>query len=87
MAMDLAMAQMVRKDYLIQWRAAAASATSDEDVGQKSRSVFYQNYPTSKIGATCDLERDHRWRRYIVSVKADYDTSFSKLLGIDRLDR
>ncbi|HRK97121.1 MAG: hypothetical protein KDJ26_08910 [Alphaproteobacteria bacterium] len=89
MAIDLAMAQMVKKrlSHAIDAAAlaAAASATSDEDVVTKVNQFFYQNYPTSKIGATYDLSVTIDGEDIAVSVKADYDTSFSKLLGIDEL--
>ncbi|OIN86274.1 MAG: hypothetical protein AUJ12_06435 [Alphaproteobacteria bacterium CG1_02_46_17] len=89
MSVDLAMAQMVKKrlSHAIDAAAlaAAASASTESDITAKVNQFFYQNYPSSKVGATYDLTVSIIGDDIAVSVKADYDTSFSRLLGIDEI--
>lgn len=89
MAVDLAMAHMVQKrlSHAIDAAAlaAAASASTESDINAKVNDFFYQNYPMSKIGTTYDLTVTLDGDDIAVSAKADYDTSFSRLLGIDEL--
>lgn len=89
MAVDMSMAYMVQKrlSHALDAAAlaAAAAAKSDEDVYAKVNQFFYQNYPTQKIGATYDLNVQIIGEDILVSAKADYDTSFSRLLGVDQM--
>lgn len=89
MAVDLAMAHMVKKRLSHALDAAAlaasASARTETDINAKVNQFFYQNYPADKIGATYDLYVTVEGEDIAVSAKADYDTSFSRLLGVDKL--
>ncbi len=89
MSVDLAMAQMVKKrlSHAIDAAAlaAAASASTEADITAKVNQFFYQNYPSSKVGSTYDLNVAVVGDDISVSVKADYETSFSKLLGINEI--
>ncbi|HOO50114.1 MAG TPA: pilus assembly protein TadG-related protein [Alphaproteobacteria bacterium] len=89
MAVDMSMAYMVKKrlSHAIDAAAlaAAAVANTDADVTAKVNQFFHQNYPSYKIGATYDLNVQIIGEDIAVDVKADYNTSFSRLLGVDKL--
>jgi Flp pilus assembly protein TadG len=89
MAVDLSMAYMVKQrlSHAIDAAAlaAAASTTDNADVSAKVDQFFNQNYPPEKIGATYDLTVSVSGDDIHVSAKADYNTTFARLLGIDSL--
>lgn len=86
---DMSMAYLVktRLSYSLDSAALAAAASGKtgselEDVVEK---FFYANYPAEKIGATYDLDITEGDGLVHVSAKANYDTMFMDILGIDEL--
>ncbi|HNQ91436.1 MAG TPA: pilus assembly protein [Alphaproteobacteria bacterium] len=89
MAVDLSMAHMVKQrlSHAIDAAAlaAAASGGSESDMNAKVNQFFHQNYPENKIGATYNLTVSIEGDDIHVTAKADYDTTFARMLGIDEL--
>ncbi|MFA7275820.1 MAG: pilus assembly protein [Pseudobdellovibrionaceae bacterium] len=88
-AVDLSMAHMVQKrlSHAVDSAAlaAAASASSEGDVAAKVSDFFYKNYPESSIGATYDLTVTVEGDDIKVSAKADYGTTFARVMGVDEM--
>lgn len=63
--------------------AAAASANAGGDVNAKVQQFFNMNYPPEKIGATYDLNVAQNGDDIKVSARADYNTTFGRLMGIN----
>lgn len=88
-AVDLSMAHMVKQrlSHAIDAAALAAAAMSgtDAEITAKVNQFFYQNYPLSEVGETYGLTVAIEGDDLTVSAKADYDTSFAKFLGIDKM--
>ncbi len=90
MALDYAHA------YLVQQRlsqaidaaalAAAASSTDADEIEQKVREFFEQNYPPEKLGATFDPEVVVTDNEVIVGGHAIYYTFFLRVIGIDDIN-
>lgn len=87
MAVDLSAAYMVKQRLThaldAAALAAAASANTGADVTAKVTQFFNMNYPPSKIGATYDLKVTQNGDDISVSAKADYNTTFGRLMGIN----
>lgn len=88
-AVDMSTAYMVKKrlSHALDAAALAAAATggTDTEVKAKVQQFFNQNYPSYKIGSTFNLDIQLVGEDILVSAKANYNTSFSKILGIDDL--
>jgi Flp pilus assembly protein TadG len=67
--------------------SAAASETDPDLIKQKVSDYFAANYPSRKIGLTHDLTTlvDTQANTITVSAYADYNTSFMRILGIDKI--
>lgn len=89
-ATDLSMAHMVKKRLSHALDAAALAAAgmsgTDEEISAKVNQFFYKNYPPNLVGAPYDVIVTVSGDDIQVSAKADYDTTFAKLLGIDQID-
>ena len=87
MAVDLSAAYMVKQrlSHALDAAAlaAAASANTGADVTEKVTQFFNMNYPPEKIGATYDLSVVQTGDDIRVSAKADYNTTFGRLMGIN----
>ena len=87
MAVDLSSAYMVKQrlSHALDAAAlaAAASANTGADVTAKVNQFFNMNYPPSKIGATYDLTVVQNGDNISVSAKADYNTTFGRLMGLN----
>jgi Flp pilus assembly protein TadG len=88
-AMDFAEAYLVRQrlgNALDASALAAAASSSDPDtVRDRVHKFFEANYPEDKIGVTYDLDVRQDGDDVTVSAKADYNTSFLRVLGIDKI--
>ncbi len=91
LSMDIARSYLVRERLGNAVDAAALSASAestDPDViDQKVQEYFAANYPDYKIGLTHDLTTnvDTTNDTVTVSAYADYNTTFMRFLGIDKL--
>lgn len=87
LAVDMASAYMVKErlSHAVDAAAlaAAASATTTTDVNAKVNQFFYMNYPPEKIGATYDLTVTQDGDNISVSARADYNTTFGRLMGVN----
>jgi Flp pilus assembly protein TadG len=89
MALDYAQA------YLVQQRlaqaidaaalAAAASATEEDDIRSRVEDFFLANYPPEKIGVTFVPEVVVDGNEIYVSGRADYLTTFLKVIGVKEI--
>lgn len=90
-AVDLSMAHMVKQrlsnaiDAAALAAAASAGGGSASEINAKVQQFFYKNYPLDKVGATYDLIVAVNGDDITVSAKSRYDTTFTKLLGVDEL--
>lgn len=87
----------VARSYLVRQRlgnavdaaalSAAASTADPDEIPGKVEDYFAANYPDYKIGLTHDLNTnvDTENDTVTVSAYADYNTSFMRMLGINRL--
>lgn len=88
-AVDMSTAYMVKKrlSHALDAAALAAAAAggSDAEVNAKVQQFFNQNYPSYKIGSTFDLKVQMVGEDILVSAKANYNTTFSRILGVDKM--
>jgi Flp pilus assembly protein TadG len=91
MSMDLAESYLVRQRLGGTIDAAALAATASESdpdkIEQRVQEFFHANYPDDRVGIPHDLITtvDEENDEVTVSAYADYNTTFMKVLGIDRL--
>lgn len=90
MAVDLSQAYLVKTRLSHALDAAAlasaASASSEAAINAKLQDFFHANYPPEKIGMTYDIQATLIGDEITVTAKADYLTSFLKVLGIDTIN-
>lgn len=91
MSMDLAESYLVRQRLGGTVDAAALAATASEtdpdQIAARVQEFFQANYPDTKLGTTHDLTTTVNTDDDTVTVSAyaDYNTTFMKVLGIDKL--
>lgn len=87
MALDISEAYLVRQRLAAaldaSTLAAAAMETEEAEIRARVEDFFVANYPEDKIGTTFDLEVNLDGDDVIVSAKADFNTNFMSLFGID----
>ncbi len=89
MAVDLAQAHLVRERLANALDAAALAAASSSgstvDLEARLQEFFDANYPPEKVGTAYDLTLEMDGDELTVSAKADYSTTFLRVLGIDEI--
>lgn len=90
MAVDLSQAYLVKTRLSHALDAAAlasaASASSESAINAKLQDFFHANYPPEKIGMTYDIRATLVGDEITVTARADYLTSFLKVLGINTIN-
>lgn len=66
--------------------AAAASASTTQDLNAKVQEFFNLNYPPDKIGATYNVQVTVEGANIKVSASAGFQTYFARVLGIREID-
>ena len=66
--------------------AGAASSTDEAEIRQRIEDFFAANYPPDRLGITFTPEVTVNGDEVHVSGKAEYDTMFLKVVGVDSID-
>ncbi|MBU0800809.1 MAG: pilus assembly protein [Alphaproteobacteria bacterium] len=89
MSLDMGQAYLVRQRLAgaldASALAGAAMATEQDEIAANVQEFFDLNYPARKIGTAYDLDVLVDGDEVIVSARADFDTAFMRILGIEKL--